>query len=164
MHGTEVLLVLEAARGDRGAFRGLVEAHWTRLVALARSVVGDLEAEDAVQEGFVDAWRKLGRLRDPSAFRAWLTRIVLRRCLKRARRIRFHVPLEEAPEVAAEASPPDLDVPALLARLAPRQRAVMHLTLVEELSDSEIAHLLHITAASVRSHRRRARERLRQSG
>jgi RNA polymerase sigma-70 factor (ECF subfamily) len=49
-----------------------------------------------------------------------------------------------------------------LRRLAPRQRAVMHLTIVEGMSDAEIGRMLGIDPASVRSHRRRARERLRQ--
>ena len=47
-------------------------------------------------------------------------------------------------------------------RLTPRQRAVMHLTVVEGMSDSEIGTVMGIDAGSVRSHRRRARERLRQ--
>jgi RNA polymerase sigma factor (sigma-70 family) len=49
----------------------------------------------------------------------------------------------------------------VLRRLAPRQRAVLHLTVVEEMRDSEIGVLLGITPASVRSHRRRGRDRLR---
>jgi DNA-directed RNA polymerase specialized sigma24 family protein len=55
----------------------------------------------------------------------------------------------------------------LLSRLAPRQRAVLHLTVVEGMTDAEIAPLLAITPASVRAHRRRAREsaaRLLQGG
>ena len=48
----------------------------------------------------------------------------------------------------------------LLAALAPRQRAVMHLTVIEGMSDGEIGRSLGITPGSVRAHRRRARQRL----
>ena len=54
----------------------------------------------------------------------------------------------------------ELDLERLLAGLAPRQRAVMHLSVVEGRTDTEIAERMAITAASVRSHRRRARQRL----
>ncbi|HEX2162843.1 MAG TPA: sigma factor, partial [Thermoanaerobaculia bacterium] len=76
-----------AAAGDEAAFAALVEAHWPRLVRLARSVVGEADAADAVQEGLVIAWRRLRGLREPAAFPAWLTRVVARRALARARRI-----------------------------------------------------------------------------
>ena len=86
---------------------------------------------------------------------------MLRRCLRRARRWRLvRVALDAAPEPAAADRGSELQVRNLLARLAPRQRAVMHLTVIEERTDSEIGELLGITAASVRSHRRRAKQRL----
>ena len=160
--------VARAAGGDEAAFGTLVEAHWERLLRLARSVVGDADAADAVQDGLLVAWRDLPALREPSAFSPWLTRVVTRRALARARRRRPWwrrlLPLDEAESIAA---PEDsnggagaLDVARLLGALAPRQRAVMHLTVVEGMSDGEIGRALGITAASVRSHRRRARHRL----
>ena len=57
------------------------------MVALARTVLaGDPEAEDLVQEAFVHAWQRLGSLRKPESFPAWMRRIVVRRCLRWARR------------------------------------------------------------------------------
>lgn len=168
MSDAEEDAVVRAAAGDEAAFGALVGAHWERLLRLARSVVGDAEAADAVQDGLLVAWRRLPGLRRPAAFPAWLTRVVTRRALARARRRapwwRRLLPLSEAAEVAA---PPasnggdgEIDVARLLAALAPRQRVVMHLTVVEGMSDGEIGRALGITAASVRSHRRRARHRL----
>jgi len=151
--------VAAAREGDREAFGELVEAHWARLVRLARSVAGERDAEDAVQEALVIAWTRLTRLADPARFPAWVTRIVFRRCLRRARRERGHLALEAVPEPAHAPDPAgDLAVAQVLSRLAPRQRAVLHLTVVEGMTDSEIGALLGITPASVRSHRRRARE------
>ncbi len=163
MSEAEPLLVRRAAGGDRGAFCALVEKEWEPLVRLARSVVGDAEAEDAVQDALLTAWRQLATLREPAAFSAWISKMVLRRCLRRIRRGPAWLPLAAAPEPRTETDPAsNLDVERCLAVLAPRQRAVMHLTAVEGMSDREIAVLMDITAASVRSHRRRARERLSQ--
>jgi len=157
----EADLVRSAAAGDRGAYARLIERHWSRLVRLARSVVGEAEAEDSVQDGLIRAWLALPSLRRPEAFGPWLARVVLRGCLRERRRRPETVPLAEAQEPpVAPASDAGLDVERLLAALAPRQRAVMHLTVVEGMSDGEIGALLEITPASVRSHRRRAREAL----
>ena len=152
-------LVRAARRGDREAFGLLVERSWNGLVRLARSVVGDAEAEDAVQDALVVAWGRLASLSDPERFDAWVSRIVFRRCLRLARRRRVRVALEALPEPAHRGDPATgLAVWELLARLAPRQRAVLHLTVVEGMTDAEIAPLLAIAPASVRAHRRRARE------
>lgn len=160
-HASERVLVERAADGDAGAFSRLVEAHWDRLVRLARSVVGDADAEDAVQDALVRAWSKLPGLRRPDAFSTWVARVVLRRCFRYRRRRPRLTALDDAPEPRHHSGvDAGLDVERLLAALAPRQRAVMHLTAVEGLADSEIAELMGITPASVRSHRRRARQAL----
>lgn len=153
-------LAARARSGDRDAFGALVERHWAPLVRLARSVVGDRDAEDVVQDALVVAWRRLPALRQPAAFGAWVERTVLRRCLRRAGGWLRLVSLDAAPEPAAGDGGTDLQVKSLLARLAPRQRAVMHLTVIEGRSDAEIGELMGIAAASVRSHRRRAKQRL----
>ena len=67
-------LVQAAQGGDEDAFGALVEHHWSRMVGFARSIVGDQDAEDAAQEAFVLAWRKLQDLRDPDKFAGWLTK------------------------------------------------------------------------------------------
>lgn len=152
-------LVEAAQAGDRDAFAALVRLHWSMLVRLARSVVGETEAEDVAQEASVVAWRKLGGLADPVTFPRWIARIVFRRSLRRARRRRSDVALDavddpgHTPDVEGE-----IYVWQVLSRLAPRQRAVLHLTVVEGMADSEIGATLGIRASSVRVHRMRARE------
>jgi RNA polymerase sigma-70 factor (ECF subfamily) len=98
----ESRLVRRAIDGDREAFSDLAAAHWRRLLALARSIVADLEAEDVVQDAMIKAWSKLGSLRDPKAFPAWLTRIVANAAVARARRRRFFEPIDGAAVAAAE--------------------------------------------------------------
>lgn len=159
----EKIWVIQARAGDSDAFSSLVEMHWEPWVRFARSVIGAAEAEDCVQDALLIAWKKLGDLRSPEAFYSWMLRITAHLCFYRARfRFRFlsldlfsrHVELP-APERIDT-----MDVERILHRLAPRQRAVMHLTFLEGMTDSEIGEVLQITADSVRSHRRRARESL----
>jgi RNA polymerase sigma factor (sigma-70 family) len=152
-------LVEQARSGSREAYGQLVEICWSRLVRLARSVVGDLEAEDVVQEALVLAWQRIDSLRNAEQFPSWIARITFRRCLRRARRNRGRVDMDTLPEPSHSPNPGDaIAVWQVLSRLAPKQRAVFHLTIVEGMTDTEIAPLLGIAVASVRAHRRRARE------
>ena len=164
MRPTDVDLVCAARNGDEQAFAALVERHWRRLVAFARSVVGDAEAEDIVQESLLVVWSKLSDLRHPEAFGAWTMKTLSRLCFRRNRGRTDTVQLQlvEEPEDRSSISTrATLDVEKMLGMLAPRQRAVMHLTVVEGMSDREIGELLDIEKSSVRAHRRRARDRLR---
>jgi RNA polymerase sigma-70 factor (ECF subfamily) len=148
-------------RADEEAFRALVEASWDRLVRLARAVAGDAEAEDVVQEALLVAWRKLPHLRDGSKFPAWAARIVYRRAVRRAKATRCLASVEAVAEPGFSPDPAArIDVWRTLLRLAPRQRAVLHLTVVEGMTDAEIGAALGIAPASVRTHRRRARQRV----
>jgi RNA polymerase sigma factor (sigma-70 family) len=154
-------LVERAMAGDREAFSDLAAVHWRRLVALARSIVADLEAEGVVQDGLIKAWKKIRGLREPAAFSSWLTRIVANTAVARARSRRVFHPLNGVEVPVRDRSSDDrIDVQRLLARLAPRQRAVLHLTVIEGLSDSEIARVLGISSSSVRVHRMRGRQHM----
>jgi RNA polymerase sigma-70 factor, ECF subfamily len=163
---------LAAARnGDQPAFGRLIEARWARPVRLARSIVGDLDAEDVAQDGCVSCWRHLSQLADSDKFDSWLMRIVYRTAVHRARwqRVRAAVLFEPTSMSALGREPyaevgnapgSDLLVWQVLSHLPARQRAVLHLTVVEGMSDSEIGNALGIRAGSVRAHRRRARQQV----
>lgn len=154
--------VAAARSGDQQAFGRLIEARWPRLVRLARSIAGDADAEDVAQDACVTCWRKLSQLADPARFDNWLMRIVFTRAVRRARWHRLRSLVMWDPQVVGLSSrtESDLFVEQILSRLPPRQRAVLHLTVVEGMTDSEIAATLGIRAGSVRAHRRRARERI----
>ena len=159
--GRLVELVDRARDGDRDAYGELVELMWPQLLALARTILaGDDEAEDLVQEALVHAWPRLGSLRRPQSFAAWIRRILSRRCFAHARRRR--PPAEVEPEAPAEARLERIDVARTLSRLAPRQRAVAYLTLVEGRTAREAAAMLGILPATARVHRHRAVARLRR--
>jgi RNA polymerase sigma-70 factor (ECF subfamily) len=154
-------LVRAAQAGDAAAYGTLVEHWWPEMVRFARSIVGDKDAEDIVQEGLVAGWREISALREPSSARAWIFSIVFRRSLRWKRWRRIYASLVDAP-VPVVASDPGaaIDVGGLLRRLTPAQRAVLHLTVIEGMTDAEIAEVLRTAPGTVRAQRRRARERL----
>lgn len=154
--------VEQARAGDEDAFGRIVAAHWSPLVALARTVLADQsqDAEDVVQEAFCQAWKALPELRSPGAFLAWMRRITLREAGRWRRRVRPRV-VEESSLLQAP-NQIDGDVAKALARLSKRQRAVLFLGEIEGVSDLEIGETLGIRPATVRVHRQRARDRLRQ--
>src|SRR5262249_4809638 len=88
----ELTLLERAASGDADAFDALIRPRLDRLWRVAGAITQNAsDAEDAVQEACVLAWRELPRLRDHAAFDAWLTRIVVNACrgvMRRTRRVR----------------------------------------------------------------------------
>jgi len=83
----EHALVVAAQRGDAESFAALVRLHQRRAYAVARAIVLTHEdAEDAVQEGFLHAFRALDRFLPDQAFGAWLNRIVANAALDITRR------------------------------------------------------------------------------
>lgn len=84
-----VRLVRLAREGDRDAFSGLVDRHQQSAWRVAMAALGRPEdADDAAQEAFLSAWRKLPELRDEERFKPWLLSIVWRKALDRRRRVK----------------------------------------------------------------------------
>jgi RNA polymerase sigma-70 factor, ECF subfamily len=80
--------IARARSGDASAFESLVEARIGSMTRTAMAILGrEDEARDAVQDTLLTAWRELASLRDPAAFDAWLTRILVNRCRRGLRRI-----------------------------------------------------------------------------
>ncbi|MGE3191118.1 MAG: RNA polymerase sigma factor [Vicinamibacterales bacterium] len=79
-------LVAAARGGDAAAFGRLLGAHLPGARRVAMAALGNTaEADEAVQEASVTAWRQIGTLADPRAFRPWLLRITWRKALDRRR-------------------------------------------------------------------------------
>jgi len=97
-------LAMEPSREQKERFRALAAAQLARLHGLARRLVGD-EAEDAVQDCLLKAFRGFARLEDHAAAQAWLTSILVNCCRDRARS-RARRPVEiDVEEVARESAP-----------------------------------------------------------
>lgn len=97
---------MAAARaGDRAAFGRLVEAHARQVFRVCFRITGsEAMAEDAVQETFIRAWRKLAGFDDRSAFSTWLHRVAVNSALEQLRREKRHA-AEPEPEADALAGP-----------------------------------------------------------
>src|SRR4029453_19639290 len=94
-------LVIAAQRGDVEAYGRLVQATQTMAYAVALSVLKDSPAaQDAVQQAYLRAFRRLGDLQEPATFAGWLRRIVITSALnmRRARRWTF-LSLDDVPFV-----------------------------------------------------------------
>lgn len=165
----ERALVLAAQAGDAAAFEGLVRRHQRRAYAVARAVVlSHDDAEDAVQEGFLHAFRALSRFRPEQAFGAWLHRIVANAALDIARRRKVR-DADQLPESLASPHRDPAESEELRTRLAsalntlgPRQRSVIVLHDVEGYKHAEIGALLGIPEGTARSDLHHARTHLRR--
>ena len=165
----ERALVLAAQDGDATAFAGLVRRHQRRAYAVARAVVlSHDDAEDAVQEGFLHAFRALGRFRPEQAFGAWLHRIVANAALDIARRRKVR-DADQLPETLASPHRDPAESEELRTRLASalgslgaRQRSVIVLHDVEGYKHAEIGALLGIPEGTARSDLHHARTHLRK--
>jgi RNA polymerase sigma-70 factor (ECF subfamily) len=164
----ERALVLRAQRGEREAFSELVRTHERRAYAVARAIVVNHEdAEDAVQEAFLHAYRALDRFLPDQAFGAWLHRIVANAALDITRRRKVR-DADELPETVAspfrdpaEASELRRRLQEALEKLPARQRAVIVLHDVEGFKHAEIGKLLGIPEGTARSDLHYARSHLR---
>jgi RNA polymerase sigma-70 factor (ECF subfamily) len=177
-------LVALAAAGDTAAFEAIMRRHNQLLFRTARSVLkSDDETEDAVQDAYINAWRGLGSFRSDAKLSTWLVRIVLNEALGRVRKRNGNVvPLDmvggslmNEPEVAVaadqDAQPDRLAARAQMRRLIEARidalpevfRTVFVLRGVQEQSVEEVAAIVGIPEATVRSRFFRARGMLRES-
>ena len=162
-------LVLAAQRGERAAFSELVLRHQRRAYIVARSIVINHEdAEDAVQDGFLHAFKAIDRFLPDQAFGAWLHRIVANAALDVTRRRKVR-DADELPETVASPFRDPAEGGELRQRLTealdtlpPRQRSVIVLHDVEGYKHAEIGKLLDIPEGTARSDLHYARSHLRQ--
>ena len=165
--------LVRAARGrDLDAYAELIRRHQRTALRAARAVGAGEAAEDAVQEAFVSAWRALDRFDDTRPFRPWLLAIVVNEVRNRQRlwRRRDEVlrgavhrlgPQEPvAGEEAAEQSERRRLVSQALTRLPEKQRVVVTMRYLLELSEDETATALGWPKGTVKSRLSRALGRL----
>ena len=178
-------LVQSIAANDHAAFERLMRRHNSRLFRVARAILkDDAEAEDAVQDGYLDAYRHISDYRGDAQVTTWLTRIVINQSLMRLRRhkreravVRFPAgthrderDLIEAVEGKTE-SPPAATLRAEIRTVMERRidelpeafRTVFVMRDVEEMTVLETAECLGIPAATVRTRLFRARALLREA-
>ncbi len=179
----DAALAARAADGDDGAFERIMRRHNRLLFRTARSILtSDAEAEDALQEAYLRAWRALGSFRSEARLSTWLVRIVINESLGRLRRrgaqvLAFDatvdlsdVTLEDVmegnpvdrPDRAAMRSEVRALMEACIDALPEAFRTVFMLRAVEEMSVEEVSAALGVPEATVRTRFVRARGLLRE--
>jgi len=173
----EDALIESALSGKSESFEILVARYQDRLYTAMISVVGSAdEAEDVVQEAFIQAYLKLNTFQRNSRFFTWLYRIAFNYALARRRRHRGHLSLEESREVSgsepkSKTESPDSQmsrnedvklVHLALAQLSEDHKSILVLREMEDMAYEEIAEVLEISIGTVRSRLNRARFALKQ--
>lgn len=176
-------LAARIAARDTAAFEALMRRYNTRLFRTARAILkDDAEAEDAVQDAYLDAYRHIGGYRGTAQLGTWLVRIAANHALMRLRRrkrdravVPFRRGTDGDPAAVPEPEDRDAEAPSTTAwrgeirRLLEQRvdelpvdfRTVFVLREVEEMSVDETAEALGIPAATVRTRLFRARALLR---
>jgi RNA polymerase sigma-70 factor (ECF subfamily) len=177
-------LARRIAAHDQGAFVLLMRRHNQLLYRTARSILrDDAEAEDALQESYLQAYRAIGQFRGDARLATWLTRIVINEAIARSRKaarradimplqldaLPADYPTEATMEPGATESPENGAIRAETRRLLEKSidalpevfRTVFVLRALEEMSGEEVAACLDIPEATVRSRFFRARGMLR---
>ncbi|SMF19472.1 RNA polymerase sigma-70 factor, ECF subfamily [Azospirillum oryzae] len=165
-------LMAQIRAGSQAAYRRLVHRHLKRTYALARRLTGnEAEAEDVVQDAFLQVWQRRTQWSDDGGarFTTWLYRVVVNRCIDHKRR-----PVGQDLESVAEPSDSAPDAVSTIHRrqvaarlldaqnrLTPQQRAAVTLFYYENLSNADIAAVMQISVGAVESLLKRARQQLR---
>ncbi|MGC2223129.1 MAG: RNA polymerase sigma factor [Methylocella sp.] len=173
--------MLRARARDSAAFRTIMERHNRRIYRIARSILrNDSEAEDAVQEAYVNALTHLGGFRGDSSLATWLARITMNEALGRLRRKRSAMDLEtfEAQRTEAqiikfpqtvtsddpERTMAQREILQLVERATdnlPEIRIVFMTRVIEGMSVEETAGLLGLQPETVKMRLHRARRLVR---
>src|SRR5437870_3865473 len=168
-------LIQRAKRGDKHAYEELVHAYQGIAFRTAYVIAGNgADAEEAAQDGFVKAWRALGRFRAGAPFRPWLLQIVANEARNRRRSAgrRVQLALRAAAEEPSGGAAPSPEAALLSRELRQRlvaavndlpedQRLVISLRYLVGLSELEVAEALGLPSGTVKSRTSRALERLR---
>ncbi|HWF07739.1 MAG TPA: sigma-70 family RNA polymerase sigma factor [Bryobacteraceae bacterium] len=165
----------QARRGDRDAFRLLVERHARAVFRLAFRMTGnEIDAEDMVQETFLKAWKQMAKFDGRASFATWLHRICANCSLDhiRARKRKQDVPFEAAEPVAAGAPSPErlaesAQVSAILGgaldELSGMERAAFVMRHYEGLGIEEISAALGVQQGAAKHSVFRAVQKLRRA-
>jgi RNA polymerase sigma-70 factor (ECF subfamily) len=177
MVNDDAQLIDEALAGQSVAFGHLVTKYQDRLYNALIHVIGSAEeAQDVVQDAFVQAFLKLESFHRSAAFYTWLYRIAFNLAISRFRKTRPTVSVDRARELsgvelASRDAPPTerlerqeraAQVRAALAVLDENHRAVLVLREIDGCPYESIAEILDLPIGTVRSRLHRARMELRE--
>jgi RNA polymerase sigma-70 factor (ECF subfamily) len=167
-------VVLRVLDGETRLFEVLMRRHNQRMFRVARSVLrNDADAEDAVQQAYLNAYRHLGQFEGRSRFATWLTRIAVYQALAQRRRARG-APFEQNDDQVVDravSQRPDPErqayvgelgaiLDSALAALPDGYRSVFMLREVHGLNTADTAERLRVTEGTVKTRLHRAKDLL----
>jgi len=160
-------LVARAKAGDLGALEHLYRAYERGVYTLARRLTRTAEdAEDVLQETFLEVCRSLSSWRGDGSLWGWIRTIAASKALMRYRREKIReaeaLDDDEAFGAPGDDVPLRLDLEGALGRLSERTRAVVWLHDVEGYTHEEIAELMGMTTSFSKSQLARAHQKLRR--
>ncbi len=163
-----VLLVSQCRQGSAKAQFELYKLYATAMYNVALRVLNNVaEAEDVLQEAFLDAFTRIGDFRQETTFGLWLKQIVINRAINnlRKRKVQFVSldGIEIADENETNVEETSLKVEKIkqaMVKLPDGYRVVLSLYLFEGYDHEEIAHILKITENTSRSQYMRAKRKL----
>jgi RNA polymerase sigma-70 factor (ECF subfamily) len=180
----ETELIAAARLGDEDAFAELYRQQAGYVRAIGRSILRKNDVDDMCQDTFLLAFTRLDRFDGNAQFRTWITRIAINQCLIALRKGRqpsngetnlLQIDEEMADDgvmdrcifasidTQLESVPARLDLTKLLRVLKPAQRQLLEMAYFEGIPDLEIAEILGITLANVKSNLHRAKRRVRDT-
>jgi len=170
MDANEREMYRAAIHGDRDAFEMIIRTHSRALFAIAYGILQNREeAEDAVQDTLVKAWKSRWRVREPKKFPAWLcmiTRYRARDIFRKRRIVPLSATIHEViePSSATEPNNPELDqqLHSALATLPELHRSALTLRYFEEMDYQSIEKLLGLSNGALRGILGRALSALRK--
>jgi RNA polymerase sigma-70 factor (ECF subfamily) len=178
----EAALITRICGGERELFYELIRPYEKRVFVISFTILrNEAEAQDAAQDAFLKAFKKLGQFRSESRFSTWLIRVAMNEARQRQRKNHPEImrPIEDQENEDGTYTPRDFadwrEIPsealerkevreklvAALGSLAQKYREVFVLRDVEHMSIDETAHVLGLSAAAVKTRLLRARLMLR---
>ena len=176
MQSTDSELLTRARRGDADAYQDILDRYADGLYRLAYALLGNAaDAEDALQETLLGAFRGIERFEGRASLKTWLSRILVKQAARRRRSRKRSAALPLHGLAGEGASPADgspsgregtvalrMDVLAALDALGPHHREVVALREFQGMSYDEIAGALGVPRGTVESRLFRARQVLRE--
>lgn len=167
---TDRAIIQLVLAGDVEAFSRLVDRHYDRCARIAMRILGNREdAEEAIQDAFLRAFRALASYEDRERFSAWLSRILINQCrtirtrVQRHEEVFSHLDLNDAELFAnaerVESAWPDLE--RALAQLPAEQREAVVLRYADDLTYEEMARITGAGESALKMRVQRAFARLR---
>jgi RNA polymerase sigma-70 factor, ECF subfamily len=159
---------IAAETSPAAEFADIVRQQQGMVYSLALHFLHDgAAAEEVAQDVFLELHKSLGKLSSPEHVTFWLRKVTSHRCIDRARRKRWQqLSLDDVPEPGVEGSPPDpllkRSLRRLVASLPETARIVVILRYQEDLTPTEIADVLSMPVATVKSQLQRSLAMLRE--